>query len=331
MIARRTFIGGTAAALAATPWAALAQPAARKARVAFLTTGDPNTGAMRYQVDPLRLGLRELGYVEGQNLAIELRWADGRMERLPALLAELMQLRPDVLITVGPRPTMLAKDATSSLPIVAVAIDDPVEMGLAVSYARPGRNITGVSGAFRGIFAKRFQLLKDIVPTARKIGVLYNPDTVKRSEIAESVARNEQALGVSIVMLEARGPDDIDAAFATMAKDRVDAVSILADPIFWLHRARLTELCQKQRLPSVWPNKGYLEEAGGLISYQGDFAEMFRRSGALVGKILNGTKPADIPFEQATKLALVVNLKVAKAIGLTIPRNVLLTADEVIE
>jgi len=330
MIARRTFIGGAAGGLAATPWAALAQAAARKARVAFLTTGDPDTGAMRYQVDPLRLGLRELGYVEGQNLAIELRWADGQMERLPALLAELMQLRPDVLVTVGPRPTMLAKDATT-LPIVAVAIDDPVEMGLAVSYAHPGRNITGVSGAFRGILSKRFQLLKDIVPTARKIGVLYNPDTVKRSDIAESVARNEQALGVSIVTLEARGPEAIDAAFATMANDRVDAVSILADPTFWLHRARLTQLCQKQRLPSVWPHKGYLEEAGGLISYQGDFAAMFKRSGALVGKILNGTKPGDIPFEQATKLALVVNLKVAKAIGITIPRSVLLSADEVIE
>jgi putative ABC transport system substrate-binding protein len=140
---RRAFVG-TAAALVAAPWMARAQPAARKATVAFLTTGDPNSGAMEYQVNPLRLGLRELGHVEGQNLALELRWAEGQMERLPALLAELMRLQPDVLVTVGTRPTLLAKSATSSLPIVAVAIDDPVQMGLAESYARPGRNITGV-------------------------------------------------------------------------------------------------------------------------------------------------------------------------------------------
>jgi putative ABC transport system substrate-binding protein len=219
---------------------------------------------------------------------------------------------------------------TSSLPIVAVAIDDPVQMGLAVSYARPGRNITGVSAAFRGIFAKRFQLLKDIMPKARKFAVLYHPDTVPRTGVAEGIARNEPALGVPVVMIEARGPEDFDAAFATMAKERVDAVSILADAVYWVHRARLAELCAKQRLPSVWPLKGYLE-AGGLISYQGDFAAMFRRSAALVDKILRGTKPSDIAFEQATKLDLVVNLKTAKALGLTIPQSVLLSADEVIE
>ena len=252
------------------------------------------------------------------------------MERLPALLAELMQLQPDVLVTVGPRPTMLAKDATSSLPIVAVSIDDPVQMGLAVSYARPGRNITGVSAAFRGVFARRLQLLKDIVPKARKFAVLYNPDTVPRADIAEGIARNEPTLRVPVVMFEARGPEDIDAAFVTMAKDRVDAISILADSTFWVHRARLAGLCQQHRLPSVWPHKGYLE-VGGLISYQGDFAAMFRRSAALVDKILKGTKPGDIPFEQATKLDLVVNLRAAKALGLTIPQSVLLGADEVMQ
>ena len=195
MIVRRVFIGGTAAALSAAPFIASAQPVARKATVAFLSTGDPHSGAMEYQVNPLRLGLRELGYVEGQNLAFELRWADGQMERLPALLAELMQLQSDVLVAVGTRPAMLAKDATSELPIVAVAIDDPVQMGLAVSYARPGRNVTGVSAAFRGIFAKRFQLLKDIVPKARQFAVLYNPDTVPRSDIAGGIARNEPRSG----------------------------------------------------------------------------------------------------------------------------------------
>lgn len=319
-----------AGAFAATPWTALAQPMARKAKLAFLSAADPNSGAMEYQVNPLRLGLRELGHVEGQNLAIELHWADGKPERLPGLLAELMRLQPDVLVTSGARPTMLAKDATGSLPIVAVAIDDPVQMGLAVSYAHPGRNITGVSAAFRGIFAKRFQLLKDIVPKASKFAVLYNPDTVPRTGVAEGIARNAPTLGVPVVMLEARGPEDFDAAFATMAKERVDAVSILADTLYWVHRVRLAELCNMHRLPSIWPHKGYLE-AGGLISYQGDFAAMFRRSAALVDKILKGTKPGDIAFEQSTKLELVVNLKVAKALGLTIPQSVLLSADELID
>jgi putative ABC transport system substrate-binding protein len=329
-IARRIFVGGMASAFAATPWTASAQSALRKAKVAFLSAGDRNSGAMQYQVDPLRHGLRELGYVEGQNLVLETHWADGQPERLPALLADLMQLRPDVLVASGTRPTMAAKAVAGSLPIVAVAVDDPVQMGLALSYTRPGLNITGVSAAFHGILAKRFQLLKSIAPSARKFAVLYHPETVKRADIAESIARHETTLRVPILMLEARNPAEIDAAFATMSKEQVDAVSILADTVYWFHRARLAELCQKQRLVSVWPHKGYLE-AGGLVSYQGDFAAMFRRSAALVDKILKGTKASDIPFEQATKLDLVVNLRVAKALGLTIPQSVLLSADEVIE
>jgi putative ABC transport system substrate-binding protein len=173
--------------------------------------------------------------------------------------------------------------------------------------------------------------LKDIVPKARKFAVLYNPDTVPRADVAEGIARNQPALGVAVVTLEARGAEEIEAAFAAMARERVDAVSILADPIFWVQRARLTELCQSQRLPSVWPHKGYLEETGGLLSYQGDFAAMFRRSAALVDKILKGAKPGDIAFEQSTKLNLVVNLKTAKALGITIPQALLLSADEVLQ
>lgn len=330
VMARRTFIAGAAGVLATASWAALAQPVVRKARLAFLSAADAHSGVMQYQVNPLRQGLRELGYVEGQNLAIELRFADGLPERLPALLAELMQRQPDVLVTTGARPAMAAKEATSSLPIVAVAIDDPVQMGLAVSYARPGRNVTGVSAAFRGIFAKRFQLLKDIVPKAGKLAVLFNPDAVPPAEVAEGITRNATTLGVPVVMLEARIPADFDAAFTTMAKERVAAVSILADTLYWIHRTRLVELCNQQRLPAIWPHRGYLE-AGGMVSYQGDFAAMFKRSAAMVDKILKGTNPGDIPFEQGTKLELVVNLKAAKAIGLTIPQGVLLSADEVID
>src|SRR5512134_511385 len=201
-IARRTFLAGATAVLAPVSWAALAQPVVRTARVAFLSAADADSGAVQYQVNPLRQGLRELGYVEGQNLVIELRFADGQPERLPALLAELMQRQPDVLVTTGTRPAMAAKEATRSLPIVAVAIDDPVQMGLAESYARPGRNVTGVSAAFRGIFAKRFQLLKDIVPKAGKLAVLFNPDAVPPAEVAEGITRNATTLGVPVVMLE---------------------------------------------------------------------------------------------------------------------------------
>jgi putative ABC transport system substrate-binding protein len=200
------------------------------------------------------------------------------------------------------------------------------------SHARPGRNITGLSGAFQGILEKRLQLMKDIVPAARRFAVLLNPFSYGRAGIEKDLqkANLEGVLGVHVMVLEARGPDDFDAAFATMARERVDAVAVLADAMFWTHRARLGELCTKHRLPSVWGGAGYLD-AGGLVSYQGDFAATARRSASFIDKILKGTKPGDIPFEQATKLELVVNLKAAKALGLTIPQSVLVGADEVIQ
>ena len=311
------------------PLQSIAQPAGKIARIGFLGGTAPDPITLRNQVEPLRLGLRELGYVEGQNITIEFRWAEGKPERLPGLLAELIALAPDVIVTAGPRPTMLAKDATTTIPVVAVAIDDPVAMGVAVTHARPGRNITGLSGAFQGVLEKRLQMMKDILPGARRFAVLMNPVTLVRTGLDKDIPNWERTLGVQIMVLEARGPDDFDAAFATMARERVDAVAILADATFWTHRARLGELCVKQRLPSVWGGAGYLD-AGGLFSYQGDFAAITRRAATFVDKILKGTKPGDIPFEQSTKLELVVNLKAAKALGLTIPQSVLVSADEVI-
>ncbi|HET9207665.1 MAG TPA: ABC transporter substrate binding protein [Burkholderiaceae bacterium] len=219
-IARRIFLGGVAAALAAAPCTAAAQPAVRKAKVAFLSAADRNPSVQEHMVDPLRLGLRELGHVEGQNLVLDLHFGDGQPERLRALMSDLMQQpRPDVLVTTGTRPVMAALEAKASLPIVAVAIDDPVQMGLAESYARPGRNITGVSAAYQGIFAKRLQLLKNIMPSARKFAVLYHPDSVKRADVAEGVTRHERVLGVPVVMLEARSVEEAEAAFKTMAME----------------------------------------------------------------------------------------------------------------
>jgi ABC-type uncharacterized transport system substrate-binding protein len=316
--------------LLAGPLRVIAQPAGRMARIGFL--GGTARDSLSTWVEPFRQGLRELGYVEGQNLTIEFRWTEGKQEeRLPGLLAELIALAPDVLVTIGSRVAILAKDATTTIAIVALGVDDPVVAGLAVSYARPGRNITGLSGAFQGILEKRLQLMRDIVPAARRFAVLMNPFTYKRANFEKYIQEQnlESVLGVQVMVLEARGPDDFDAAFATMTRERVDAVAVLADSTFWTHRARLGELCTRHRLPSVWGGAGYLE-AGGLVSYQGDFAAMARRSASFVDKILKGMKPGDIPFEQSTKFELVVNLKAAKALGLTVPQSVLVSADEVI-
>ena len=310
--------------LLAWPLGGIAQPAGRMARIGFI--GATARDSLSTWVEPLRQGLRELGYVEGQNFTIEFRWTEGKQERLPGLLAELIAHAPDVLVTIGTRVAMLAKDATTTIPVVALAVDDPVVAGLAVSHARPGGNITGLSGAFQGILEKRLQLMKDIVPAARRFAVLTNPFTYRDLQTQNF----EGVLGVRVMVFEARGPDEFDAAFATMARERVDAVAVLADAMFWTHRARLGELCTKHRLPSVWGGAGYLG-AGGLVSYQGDFTAMARRSASFIDKILKGTKPGDIPFEQATKLELVVNLKAAKALGLTVPQSVLVGADEVIQ
>ncbi len=328
---RRIALVTVLATLAAFAAPAKAQPVARTARVAFLSGSFPDPVNLRSQVEPLCKGLRDLGWVEGQNLVIEFRWAEGKLDRLPGLLDELMRLEPDVLMTTSPRPAILAKAATQTIPIVAVAIDDPVQMGLVASLARPGGNITGISAAFDGILQKRLQLLKDIVPTARRFAVLFNPTSTPHTKGFDDAAlRWRQALGIEIHLFEARGPEDFEAAFAAIVKERADGIAVLADPMIWIQRAKLGELCLKHRLPSVWGGAPYLD-AGGLVSYQGDWSALFRRSAVLVDKILRGAKPSDMPFEQGTKLELAVNLKGARAIGVTIPRSVLLQADEVIE
>ena len=318
-------LAGLAAGLGAQPRAP-----AGKARVGFLGAGIADPISLRTTVEPFRQVLRELGHVEGQNLAIDLRWAHGRYERLPGLLDELLQLGPDVLVASGPRPALVAKDATKTLPIVAVAVDDPLQMGLVASHARPGGNITGISAAFHGMLQKRLQLLKEVVPTARRFAVLFNPDSVARESMTGSVPRWEQGLGITVLLQAIRVPEDYESAFAAIARERTDAVAVLADTVIWVHRAKLGELCLKYRLPSIWGGGAYLD-AGGLLSYQGDWPALYRRAAVLVDKVLQGTKPGDIPFEQGTKLELVINLKGAKALGVTIPQSVLVSADEVIE
>lgn len=328
----RRQLGSTLLAWAAVPLAGWAQPAPRRARIAVLggSVGMADPATMRSMIEPLRKGLRDLGWVEGRNLDIEWRFAEGKPERLPGLLAESLASAPDVLVAVGPRPAMLARDATRTLPIVAVPVDDPVQMGLADSYARPGRNITGLSGAYHGLLSRRLQLLKDMVPGARRVGILMNPYTVPRADVEKGVEEERRQLGLAIVVFEARGPEDLDATLAAMARDRLDGVLILADATFYRHRARLGEWCMTQRLPSIWGGSGYLD-AGGLASFQGDFAELFRRSATMIDKILKGTPPGEIAFEQSTKFELVLSIKAARALGLKVPRSVLVSADELIQ
>lgn len=329
---RRRRFCGTLLSANGMALAARAQVAQRSARIAVLggSSGpsDPNT--VRYMVDPLRRGLRERGWVEGQNLVIEWRFAEGKPERLPALLAESINAAPDVLLAIGPRPTLLAKAATRTLPIVAVAVDDPVSMGLAESYTRPGGNITGLSLAYEGILSRRLQVLKDFVPQARRFAVLMNPLTLPRAQLDNDLVDMQRELGLQIVAFEASRVEEFSAVFDAMAAQRIDGVLVLADAVFYVHRMPLGALCMKHRLASVWGGRGYLD-AGGLVSFQGDFAEVFRRSASLIDKILKGVKPGEIPFEQSTKFELVLNLKTARALRLTVPQSVLISADEVIE
>lgn len=329
---RRRRLCSTLLAAAGVPLAAWAQPEPRRARIAVLggSAGFADPDTLRYMADPLRRGLRERGWIEGQNLLIEWRFAEGQPDRLPALLAELIAAPPDLLVAVGPRPVMLAKAATRSLPIVAVAVDDPVRMGLADSHARPGGNITGVSLAYDGILSRRLQLLKDFVPQARRFAVLMNPLTLPRAELESALVDLRRKLGLPIVVFEASRAEEFGALFDAMATPRIDGILVLADAQFYVHRMPLGALCTQHRLPSVWGGRGYLD-AGGLASFQGDFAEVFRRSASLIDKILKGAPPGEIAFEQSTKFELVLNLKAARALGLKVPQSVLVSADEVIE
>lgn len=311
---------------------AFAQTATGRVRIAFLGGATPDAGAQRSMVDPFVQGLRALGYVEGQNTVIDWRWAEGRQERLPALLAELLRLEPDVLVAVGPRPAELAKNLGPVVPVVALAVNNPVQDGLANSLARPGGHITGISSWGIELVAKRLQLFKDLVPGARRVAVLSNPVTVPDNRpLVKFLAEREHALRMEMRLYEARAADEFDAAFDAMGRDGMQGVLVLADSTFYAERVRLGVLCRKSRLPSVWGHKSYLVDSGGLASYQSDFSEIFRRGPALIDKILRGVKPGDIPFERASRLELVINLKAARDMGIAVPQSLLLSADEVLQ
>jgi putative tryptophan/tyrosine transport system substrate-binding protein len=273
--------------------------------------------------------LRELGWIEGQNLVIEYRWAAGDLARFPALVDELVRLRPDLMVAGSNQAAIAMRQATTVIPIVAPTLFDPVGSGLVASLARPGGNVTGITSQDT-LPGKQLELAAEVVRGAVKMGMLFNPEFqghVIRRKAAEAAAA---ALAIKLVPVEARLPDDLDAAFQSMARERVDCVIVLGEPMVFAERRRIAALAIEARLPTMFGNREHVE-AGGLMSYGGNLRPNFRRAADYVDKILKGTKPADLPVEQPTKFDLVINLKTAKAIGLTIPEAFLLRADEVIE
>ena len=328
MTTRRAFLGTLAGSLLAAPLAARAQPAGKVYRIGYLTAG--SVSANPRVLDAFRQGLRELGWIEGQNIVIEYRSAEGHFDRLPDLAAELVRLKMDV-IAAAPMPAALAaKNATRVVPIVGVSLTEPVGLGLIASLARPGGNVTGVSYSVGAdIFGKDLELLKEVVPRVRRVAVLSNPAGPAQPLTMSNIRQAAGPLGLQLLLVEARAPGDFDGAFAAMTRERVGALFVVTDPMFIPYRARLVDLATKNRLPSMFTQRADVE-AGGLMSYGPNFTDMYRRAAIYVDKILKGAKPADLPVEQPTKFELVINLKTAKFLGLTIPPSLLARADEVI-
>jgi putative ABC transport system substrate-binding protein len=280
-------------------------------------------------LEALRAGLRELGYVEGQNITIEARWADGRSERLPQLAAELVRLPVDVLCTAGTQASGAAKHATSTIPIVFANVAFPDQSGLVASYPRPGGNVTGV--AFIGPeYGKRLELLKEARPRLSRVALIYNPDNPGSVSALQETQRWATALGVRLEPHKFRGPHDFERVFGAIAGKRPDALMTTADPLIASDRTRIVDFAAKHRLLSMYPSREFVN-AGGLMFYGGSVPEMYRRAAVYVDRILKGAKPADLPVEQPIKFDMVINLKTAKALGLTIPQSLLLRADQVIQ
>ncbi len=308
------------------PRPADAQQAGRVYRIGFL--GASSSSGTSPRLDVFRQGLRELGWVEGQNIVIDYRFAEGRFDRLPDLAAELIRLKVDIIVAAPTPAAAAAKNATETIPIVMISVGDPVGLGLIASLAHPGGNVTGLSYSVGPeIFGKGLELLKETVPKVRRVAILSNPANPAQPFIIREVNVAARSLGVQLQRLEVRGPNEFDGAFAAMSKERVGALLVVADSMFILHRTQLADLAARSRLPAAYGTRENVE-AGGLMSYGPSLSDFFRRAATFVDKILKGAKPGDLPVEQPTRFELVINLKTAKAL---IPRQILLRADKVIE
>jgi putative tryptophan/tyrosine transport system substrate-binding protein len=326
---RRAFLGTLTGGLLATPLTAEAQQAGKVYRIGYFSTfpqasDNPHWAAF---VE----GLRNHGYVEGKNLQIERRSSAGQVERLPGLAAELVALGLSVIVTTATGPTRAMKEATGTVPIVFVGVADPVGLGLVTSLARPGGNVTGLAGIeWEAFTAKQFQVIKEALPTTSRVAILTNPTNPMHAMTLPQEQAAADRLNVKLQLVEARNVGDLESAFAAAKRERADLLHVYGDPVTFTHRARIAELALKHRLPTMHFFREAVE-AGGLLGLGPDWPLLFRNGGAYVDKILKGAKPADIPVAQPTKYELVINLKTAKALGLTIPPSLLQRADQVIE
>ena len=323
---RRRFLLAMGAAFPLLPEALAQQPAARPVKLGFL--GMPAAAGWTKMVDGLRAGLRDHGYVEGGNLVIEFRWAEGKYDRLPELASELVRLKVDVIVTHATAGTRAAKDATTTIPIVIAATGDAVAAGLVASLARPGGNVTGSSFLGPDIAAKRLDLIKEALPRIKRVALLHNLG-IGSSHAVDAVKRGAISRSLEIVQTGVRGLEEFEEAFARMTSAQVGAVLINEDPMLVSNAKLITEMATKRRLPTI----GYAQivESGGLMAFGASIVEMHRRAAYFIDRILKGARPADLPVEQPTKFELIVNLRAAKALGVTIPPSVLTRADEIIQ
>lgn len=327
MIKRRDLLIVLGAGALGAPLRPFAQQSAKVARIGFL--GSASASGYESPVAALRAGLGDLGYVEGKNILIEFRWAEGKYERLPDLAAELVRLKVDVLVTQGTPAALAAKRGTTTIPIVMAVIGDAIAAGAVASLARPGGNITGLTFFLAELSAKRLELLKEAMPRITQVAILLNPDNPATGSWLEAMELTAKSLEMGLQQFPVRGSDDLDSAFAAIARRHIEAVTITNDGMLIANTKRIADLATKHRLPSIGFDA--FANAGGLISYGANLPELFRRAAYFVDKILKGTKPADIPVQQPTKFELVINLKTAKALKLTVPQSLLWRADLVIE
>ena len=330
MIGRRRFIMGIAVYLFCAPLAVDAQQAGKVPRVGVLFAGSRSDPAFQRAVDAFQQGLVELGYVEGRSIAIEYREAQGKYERLPDLAAELVRLKVDVIVGATVPTIQAARQATKTIPIVMTLIADPVATGLVANVARPAGNITGLSTMAPDLMGKQLELLREVLPKASRVAVLWNPANPSNALQLREAQDAARALGVRLQPLEVRDPTEFEKAFAAMTRERAGALLVLSDSTLLTQRERIADLAAKSRLPAVSGMRAHAE-AGGLIAYGANIFDIWRRAATYVDKILKGAKPGDLPVEQPTKFELVINLKTAKALGLTIPQALLIRADEIIQ
>ena len=328
MISRRVFISMMAGGLLAASLAAEAQPVSKVWRIGYLANGarTPDGGPPAV----LRQALLELGYVEGKTVTYAGRWAEAKRDRLPGLVAELVDLKVDLIVTLGGPAAEAAKEATSTIPIVIASTGDAVGIGLIASLARPGGNITGITDQATELSAKRLELLKEAVPKASRIAILWNADDRAMTLRYREIERAARILRVAVQPLGVREPDDFDVAFSAMTRERPDALFLVTDALTTLNRKRILDFAAVHRIPAMY-EFGFLVRDGGLMSYGADFDDIWRRAAVYVDRILKGAKPGELPVEQPTRYYLLVNVKTAKALGLTIPASLLLRADELVQ